>query len=109
MTDIKDYHAHIYFNRDTEDKAKVIMDKIGREFAVEVGTFHKKQVGPHPCWSFQIKFDEKKFGTIVPWLMNNRNGLPIFIHVCSGNNFLDHTEHVCWLGKSQELDLSIFN
>ena len=82
---------------------------INDNFSLEVGTFHEKPVGPHPCWSFQVKFDTKMFGIFVPWLMENRNRLTVFIHACTGDNLLDHTENVCWLGQVHELNLEIFN
>ena len=108
MTSFSEYHAHIYFSSDTKDESKELMNKIKDDFSLNVGTFHEKPVGPHPCWSFQVKFEKKMFGTFVPWLMENRNGLTVFIHACTGDNLLDHTESVCWLGKVHELNLKIF-
>ena len=108
MTSFSEFHAHIYFGSRTKDKAKDFMNNITDNFSLEVGTFHEKPVGPHPCWSFQVKFDTKMFGIFVPWLMVNRNRLTVFIHACTGDNLLDHTENVCWLGQVQELNLEIF-
>ena len=109
MTSSSEYHAHIYFSSETNDKAKELMNKITDNFSVDVGTFHEKLVGPHPCWSFQVKFETKMFGIFVPWLMENRNRLSVFIHTCTGDNLLDHTENVCWLGEMRELNLKIFD
>ena len=109
MTSFSEFHAHIYFGSGTKDTAKDLMNNITDNFSLEVGTFHEKPVGPHPCWSFQVKFDTKMFGIFVPWLMENRNRLTVFIHACTGDNLLDHTENVCWLGQVHELNLEIFN
>ena len=108
MTSFSEFHAHIYFGSGTKDTAKDLMNNITDNFSLEVGTFHEKPVGPHPCWSFQVKFDTKMFGIFVPWLLGNRNRLTVFIHACTGDNLLDHTENVCWLGEQHELNLEIF-
>ena len=75
MTSFSEFHAHIYFGSGTKDKAKDLMNNITDNFSLEVGTFHEKPVGPHPCWSFQVKFDTKMFGIFVPWLMETVIGL----------------------------------
>lgn len=103
-----DYHAHVYFDQFTTQRAQALRESIERKFNLEIGRFHQKLVGPHPSWSFQIKFTESDFGEFVQWLLHNRKDLTIFIHQCSGDNLKDHTENVCWLGKSQNLNLEIF-
>ncbi|MBH67945.1 MAG: 4,5-dioxygenase [Rhodospirillaceae bacterium] len=104
----KQYHAHVYFNDDTRQVAHRLKARIKKTFDVEIGSFHEKLVGPHPNWSYQIKFSGRAFGEIVPWLMRNRDGLTIFIHSCTGDNYSDHTKYVCWLGASKQLKLGIF-
>ena len=37
----------------------------------------------------------------------NREGLTIFAHTSTGEDFADHTEHVIWFGPSEALDLSV--
>jgi aromatic ring-cleaving dioxygenase len=51
-------------------------------------------------------FKAVEFGTLVPWLALNRNGLTVFVHGLSGQDMYDHTELVMWLGDSVALDLS---
>ena len=46
------------------------------------------------------------FGTLLPWLIKSRGGLTIFVHAETGDELWDHTEHVLWLGPSEELDLT---
>ena len=36
-------------------------------------------------------------------------GLTIFAHTSTGDDLADHTEHVIWFGKSEPLNLSIFD
>lgn len=104
----KIYHAHVYFNAATLKKALSLQQEINNLFNIEMGRVHKKLVGPHPEWSYQIKFGKGQFSELLPWLINNRQGLTIFIHECTGNNLLDHTENICWLGCSQSLNLEGF-
>ncbi len=103
---IKGYHAHVYFNAATVEQARALRERVGVEFDYAVGRFHEKDVGPHPRWSFQIAFKADEFGTIVPWLALNREGLTVFVHGLSGDDIYDHTELVMWLGESVELNLS---
>lgn len=102
---ITGYHAHVYFDETTVEQARALRDQVSEAFGYRVGRFHEKNVGPHPRWSFQIAFDSDAFGSIVPWLALNRDGLTVFVHGLSGNDMYDHTELVFWLGESAELNL----
>lgn len=102
---IKAYHAHVYFDESTVEPAKALRAKIEDRFDINMGRFHEKNVGPHPSWSYQVAFGPELFGELIPWLSVNRQGLTVFVHGCSGEHIIDHTEYVCWLGDSQELDL----
>lgn len=103
---ISGYHAHVYFDEHTVEQARTLRERISEEFDYAVGRFHEKNVGPHPCWSFQIAFKAHEFGTIVPWLVANREGLTVFVHGLTGDDIYDHTELVIWLGESLALDLN---
>lgn len=105
---IESYHAHVYFDETEREPAKRVREAVEAKFEVEMGRWHEKPVGPHPRWSYQIKFDPDQFDTLVPWLMLNREGLQIFLHPNTGDDLADHSTHVTWLGDSAELDLSIF-
>ncbi|GAB3485001.1 DOPA 4,5-dioxygenase family protein [Marinomonas epiphytica] len=106
---IRAYHAHLYFH----DKvglalAKQIAERASQLFPVQVGHFHERPVGPHPVWSCQLSFAPQTFAQIVPWLMLNRQNLDVFLHPVTGNNYLDHTQGIAWLGQSYALDISRF-
>jgi DOPA 4,5-dioxygenase len=103
---IKGYHAHVYFDEASVEQARALRRRISEDFDYAVGRFHEKNVGPHPRWSFQIAFKADEFGTIVPWLALNRKGLTVFVHGLSGQDIVDHTELVMWLGDSVALDLN---
>ena len=74
---IESWHAHVYFDADTRDKAWALRETIMRDFAgrMEMGRFHERPVGPHPMWSYQIAFAPEQFAAIVPWLTLNRGGM----------------------------------
>lgn len=109
VSEIRGYHAHIYFDAGTADAAQRLREEIERLFDIEVGRFHEKPVGPHPRFSYQVAFAPALFGTFIPWLSLNREGLTVFVHADTGDDLRDHTDHVLWLGKSEELKLSIFD
>lgn len=104
----KAYHAHVYFNEDTKVQAKTLCDEVGERFGLKIGRFHEKRVGPHPRWSCQVLFDTKDFDRLIPWLDEKRQGLTIFVHPITGDDYEDHTDYAYWLGQEVALDLSLF-
>jgi DOPA 4,5-dioxygenase len=108
VSTIKDWHAHVYFDAQTVDQARELCEEAGRRFTVQVGRVHEKPVGPHPCWSCQLAFLPDQFDTVVPWLNLNRDGLDVLVHPQTGDDLVDHRDRAMWLGRSMELDLSIF-
>ena len=105
---MSDYHAHVYFDAETRARAADLRERIGAAFPVEIGRFHEKPVGPHPCWSFQVAFAADQFGTVVPWLMRHREGLTVLLHPNTGDALGDHTHRAAWMGEIPELNLAIF-
>ncbi len=108
MTEIKDFHAHVYFDADTLDQARALCEQARDTFGIEMGRVHEKPVGPHPDWSCQLAFGPEKFADVVPWLALNRNGLTVFVHPETGDGLKDHTEHAMWMGQIRPLDASVF-
>lgn len=109
MAQIKNFHAHVYFQPEQADQAKAFCEKAGELFPIKVGTFHHKPVGPHPVWMCQLTVENETIGEFIPWLALNRNGLVMFIHPDTGEHLKDHTEHAIWMGEIMTLDLSIFS
>ena len=107
-SDIRGYHAHVYFDAGTIEQAKALCTEAGERFGLRVGRFHERPVGPHPSWSCQLAFGPELFGELIPWLALNRDGLVVFIHTETGDELADHTHHAMWMGEIRELDLSIF-
>jgi DOPA 4,5-dioxygenase len=106
MSAITDYHAHVYFDAVSREQARGLCEAAGRAFRLVVGRMHDKPVGPHPRGSCQLAFGPELFGQVIPWLIENRNGLTIFAHANTGNDLKDHTDHVIWLGPPETLNLA---
>jgi DOPA 4,5-dioxygenase len=106
MSAITDYHAHIYYDATTRDKAERLCEAAGRTLGVRVGRMHDGPVGPHRRGSCQLSVTPEQFDKVIPWLMTNRDGLTVFAHAMTGDAMKDHTDHVLWLGPSETLNLS---
>ena len=103
------YHAHVYFDETSVERASAMCKTAGELFGLRVGRVHRRLVGPHPRWSCQLVFDRTQFDQLIPWLDENRQDLTILIHALTGNHLEDHTEHASWLGNAVPLDLSVFD
>lgn len=104
---IGSYHAHVYFDAGSREAALALRAAIEARFDIEMGRFHERPVGPHPCWSYQVAFPAALFAEIVPWLALNRDGLVVFIHPNTGDALADHRDHALWMGAKMELDLAV--
>ena len=105
---LKNYHCHVYFTANQADQAQVLLGGIEAEFGLERGRFHTAPIGPHIGGSCQVLFQRDDLGPLVAWLMANRDGLTCFIHGVTGDDLVDHTDHVLWVGPEWELDLARF-
>lgn len=108
MDDFPDYHAHIYFDATELDAARAFAAEAQARFAVLVGRFHEKPVGPHPRGSCQLTVTRDRFGDFAAWAVRARGGLTLFAHANTGDDYADHTDHVIWFGPGETLKLSIF-
>jgi aromatic ring-cleaving dioxygenase len=61
MTQIKGYHAHIYYNADTRKIAEDLRETIIGKFTVEPGSFSDEPRGPHPISQFNVVFQTEEF------------------------------------------------
>ncbi|MGX9418744.1 DOPA 4,5-dioxygenase family protein [Vibrio sp. WJH972] len=102
------YHAHVYFDQESQNNAKRLCLAAKEKFGLKIGRFNEKLVGPHPCWSCQITVEAKDFELVFPWLDQNREEMTIFIHAVTGDNMRDHTELTDWLGEALPLNLDFF-
>lgn len=107
-TAIKDWHAHVYFDPQTRDRAWALREKIEKAFTIEMGRFHEKPVGPHPMFSYQVHFKNEQFAPLISWLALNHDGLTVFVHPNTGQDLEDHRDRALWIGQSVPLVLDIF-
>ncbi len=108
MTEIADFHAHIYFDPSEVERARAIAAAASERFDLSVGHFHLHPVGPHPRGSCQLTVRPDEFGDFAQWAVIHRDGLTIFAHASTGDDKADHSEHVIWFGASEALNLSMF-
>ena len=106
MTELKDYHAHVYYNPVTRPIAEKLRDMLVSKFAVEPGAFSDEPRGPHPISQFAVIFEAEEFQKIVPWLMLNREGLDVLVHPLTDNSYDDHSRYAVWLGSPVALKLN---
>ena len=102
------YHAHVYFDERTLSDAKNLCVATRDKFNIAMGTVHEKNVGPHPCWSCQLTLPAELLGPIIEFMNFRRQGLTVFIHPLTGNDLIDHTEYLIWLGESKQLKIDQF-
>ena len=93
------YHAHVYFDERSIESARELCEQAGDLFDIRVGRVHEKPVGPHPCGSCQLSFDQSKFGSFIPWLEKNRCEFSVLVHGVTGDAHADHTKYAYWLGE----------
>ena len=77
---ITGYHAHIYYDEASRERAARIREFIEGNFKVVMGRWRDTPVGPHPQAMYQVAFGAEEFPRIVPWLMLNRDGLTVLVH-----------------------------
>lgn len=107
VPDIKNFHAHAYFDAATRSAAERLQEGIARHFDAKVGALVDRPVGPHAKPMFQITITPAQFASVVPWLMVNRGGLSIFVHPTTDDPVLDHDTRPMWMGESLPIDVEV--
>ena len=105
MSELKGYHAHVYFDASTKPVAERLRETIVGKFKVKPGAFADEPRGPHPVPQFNIIFEVSEFQNLVPWLMFNREGLDVLVHPLTESNYDDHSSLAMWLGTPVPLRL----
>ena len=107
MSEVKGYHAHVYYDAATRSVAERLRDTIIRKFAVEPGAFSDEPRGPHPISQFNVIFEVSEFQNVVPWLMLNRDGLNVLVHPLTESSYDDHSKNALWLGTPVPMKLEV--
>jgi len=105
MQGIQDFHAHVYFDVTTVERARALCEAARQRFDLAVGRMHERPVGPHPRWSCQLTVPTDRFGEVVAWLALHREGLTLFIHPNTGDALTDHRDRAIWMGELLPLNL----
>lgn len=107
MTELKGYHAHVYYDAATKPLAAKLRQTMLDKFRCEPGAFSDAPIGPHPISQFNITFEVPEFQNVVPWLMLNREGLDVLIHPLTESSYDDHSKNAMWLGTPVPMKLDI--
>lgn len=105
----KNYHFHLYYPVAMIEQAQHILSKLSSEHKdIPIGRAWDKPVGPHPIGSCQVTVTHENFHQMIEWFFLNRAGFSVFIHAVTGDDYIDHTDYVLWMGKEHKLNLEIF-
>ena len=104
---IKDWHAHVYFDVASRESAWALRERIETHFDINMGRFHEKPVGPHPRFSYQVHFRNDQLAPLLSWLALNRGDLTVFVHPNTGEDLEDHRDRAIWLGQQVPLILDV--
>jgi aromatic ring-cleaving dioxygenase len=107
MTEVKGYHAHVYYNPATKPVAARLRETLIEKFAIEPRDLSDEPRGPHPISQFNIIFKIEEFHKVVPWLMLNREGLDVLVHPLTESSYDDHSKNALWLGTPLPMKLDI--
>ncbi|MET0329157.1 MAG: DOPA 4,5-dioxygenase family protein [Luteimonas sp.] len=103
-TDIYSYHAHVYFDEDTYQKADRLRTWVVERFPVELGNWNLEPRGPHVTPSYYFGFTNDLLPVVVPWLQLNSLGLTILLHPNSDDPRADHLYYTLWVNRSQPVN-----
>ena len=103
-TAITSYHAHVYFDEDTYEKAGRLRQWVVERFPVELGNWNLEPRGPHVTPSFYFGFTNDLVPVVIPWLQLNSLGLTILLHPNTDDPRADHLYYTLWVNRSQPVN-----
>lgn len=103
---IRGWHAHVYFSKPEAEAARSLCEAARDALGVPMGRVHVDPVGPHPRGSCQLSLRREQFTPAIEWFLAHRGDFTVMIHGLSGDDLIDHTRYIFWLGASEALDLT---
>ncbi|WP_414900032.1 DOPA 4,5-dioxygenase family protein [Sphingomonas flavalba] len=103
-TRIESYHAHVYFDEDSYEKAALLRRWSAERFHVELGNWNLEPRGPHVTPSFYFGFTNDLVPVVIPWLQLNSLGLTILLHPNTDDPRADHLYYALWVNRSQPVN-----
>ena len=107
MTEIKGYHAHVYYDQVTRPTAERMRDTIIGQLRRQPRSLQRRADRPAPDLAVQRDLPTEEFQKIVPWLMLNREGLDVLVHPLTESSYDDHSKNALWLGTPVPMRLEI--
>ena len=106
------FHAHIYFDAASRDRAVALRERLRERLAPDallfVGALCEQKPGPHPVPQFECHFHESYLPRLLPAL--EACGLTVLVHPLTLDDLADHTTLGRWIGGAPiELDLSVLD
>jgi aromatic ring-cleaving dioxygenase len=107
MSEIENFHAHVYYDAPTRAQALKLCEAAGQNSASRSGgctTIRSARIRAAAASSPSARSSSP---TCLLAGAQPR-GLTVFTHAQTGNALKDHTDHVIWLGPSETLKLDQF-
>lgn len=103
------FHFHLYYPLDQIAEATKVLEQLAQDKqGTPIGRIWDRPVGPHPIGSCQVTVQKENFFEMTEWFLKNRQGFSVFIHPDTGDDYLDHTDYVMWIGSEHELNVEQF-
>src|SRR4051812_20765925 len=90
--EIRDWHAHVYFDPATRDAAWALRERIEKQFDIQMGRCAEKPAGPHRMFSCQVPVRIGEFAWVVSWPTLNRGHLSVSTPPNPGQDHGDHRD-----------------
>ena len=74
------FHAHVFFDPANPEHARSLSAKLPDATGATATGWLDRPGGPLPQAQFQVELTSAELGTVVEWLMLNRDGLPVLLH-----------------------------
>jgi aromatic ring-cleaving dioxygenase len=100
------WHCHIYFTPERRDHAVWMNDAIQDRFPIWDYRWLDKSNVLHPLPMFRFQFRPEDMSGFLEFVTLNRRDLSVLIHAITGNDIVDHSDNVMWMGEPLKLDFA---